>query len=274
MQGHKNEINCLVALADGCVLSGGKDTNLKLWDLTTARCRRTFEGHTHEVLCAAELNNGNLTSGALDKSIIVWERKTGLILNTLEGFEQPVILVMELPDMRISLSCGEKYILVWEWQSELDDNLVAFEEHDGNVLDMCVMRESILTASSDKSVRKWSIDEETCEGTFNGHKGSVFKITQMDANLFATAASDHVVKVWDFTTLECTRSLATHTSAISSVMFIEGEGLLVSTSLDGTIAVWSPYYGSQPLQRKINQEAPVKHAIYLGKMVLSLRDLA
>ena len=136
------------------------------------------------------------------------------------------------------------------------------------------MRESILTASSDKSIRKWSIDEETCEGTFKGHKGSVFKITQMDANLFATAANDNMVKVWDFTTLECIRSLETHTDAISSVMFIEGEGLLVSASMDGTIAVWSPYYGSHPLQRKINQEAPVKHAIYLGKMVLSLRDLA
>ena len=108
MQGHKNEVNCLIALADGSILSGGKDTNLKLWDVGSVRCRRTFEGHTHEVLCAAEINNGNLTSGGLDKSIIVWERKTGQILNTLEGFEQPVINVMELPDMRISLSCGEK----------------------------------------------------------------------------------------------------------------------------------------------------------------------
>ena len=131
-----------------------------MWDATSGRCRRTYEGHTHEVLCAAELNDGNLTSGGLDKTIIVWDRKTTLILNTLEGFDQAVVQVMELPDTRVSLSCAEKYILVWDWGSEEDDNLVAFEEHDGNVMDMCVMRESILTASADKTVRKWSIEDE------------------------------------------------------------------------------------------------------------------
>ena len=109
MHGHKNEITCLIALADGSILSGSKDTNLKLWDANSGRCRRTYEGHTHEVLCAAELNDGNLTSGGLDKTIIVWDRKTTLILNTLEGFEQAVVQVMELPDTRVSLSCAEKY---------------------------------------------------------------------------------------------------------------------------------------------------------------------
>ena len=67
-------------------------------------------------------------------------------------------------------------------------------------------------------------------------------ISLLDANLFATAGHDNAVKVWDFTTQECTRTLMAHTSTISRVMFVEGEGLLVSTSHDGLIVVWSPYY--------------------------------
>ena len=73
--------------------------------------------------------------------------------------------------------------------------MVAFEEHEGNVMDMCVMRESILTASADKTVRKWSIEDEQCEAKFLSHKSGVFMISPLDANLFATAGHDNAVKV-------------------------------------------------------------------------------
>ena len=54
-------------------LSGSKDNTLKLWELATGRCLRTFEGHTNYINSVAITPDGKrVLSGSEDKTLILW----------------------------------------------------------------------------------------------------------------------------------------------------------------------------------------------------------
>jgi len=49
-------------------LSGSKDGTLKLWDVSSGRCLRTFEGHTQpDVRVSLSVDSQRALSGSTDK---------------------------------------------------------------------------------------------------------------------------------------------------------------------------------------------------------------
>ena len=49
-RGHTSAVSCVVALPHGRALSASSDSTLRLWDLATSECVRTFEGHSDWVI--------------------------------------------------------------------------------------------------------------------------------------------------------------------------------------------------------------------------------
>jgi WD40 repeat protein/Flp pilus assembly protein TadD len=108
-------------------LSGSHDNTLKLWEVATGRCLRTFEGHTSSVSSVCLSGDSRFAlSGSHDKTMRLWEVDTGRCLQTFEGHTNWVNSVFLSADGRIAISTSlDKTLKMWVLDWELEDQLLA-----------------------------------------------------------------------------------------------------------------------------------------------------
>lgn len=123
-----------------------------------------------------------------------------------------------------------------------------------------------VSASEDATIKMWDYETGDFERTLKGHTDSVQDIT-FDSNgktlgkmtkfvcliyrrdlaiicrflsvqLTASCSADMSVKLWDFNTFECTKTLQGHDHNVSSVTFLPSGDFIVSSSRDKTIKIW------------------------------------
>lgn len=85
MTGHSDYVWCMLQLADGRIMSGSKDSSIKIWELGSGNCDKTLTGHQSIVQCILQLQDGRVVSGSNDHSIKVWDVILGVCLTTLSG---------------------------------------------------------------------------------------------------------------------------------------------------------------------------------------------
>ncbi|KAJ3333886.1 hypothetical protein HDU76_001802 [Blyttiomyces sp. JEL0837] len=61
-----------VALFGPYVITGSRDENIRVWDISTEKCVRVIEGHFDEISCM-DIHNGRLWTGSLDGTIRSWD---------------------------------------------------------------------------------------------------------------------------------------------------------------------------------------------------------
>ena len=66
------------------IISGSRDTTVKLWNAKTGKIIHTLEGHTDFVTSVAWSCDGKMIiSGSGDTTVKIWDVKTGKIIHTL-----------------------------------------------------------------------------------------------------------------------------------------------------------------------------------------------
>ncbi len=69
---HTQPINCINPFSIDSFISCSADQTIKLFDLNTFNCIRTFIGHEDEVWNAEKISNEKLVSCSFDKTIRIW----------------------------------------------------------------------------------------------------------------------------------------------------------------------------------------------------------
>ncbi|KAG9050764.1 U3 small nucleolar RNA-associated protein 13 [Tulasnella sp. UAMH 9824] len=97
----------------------------------------------------------------------------------------------------------------------------------------------VATASGDKSVKLWNLENFACMKTFEGHTNSVLRVDFLNKGLqLATSAADGLVKIWNVRDEECTSTLDNHEEKVWALAIPTHEKYIVSAAADSVVTFW------------------------------------
>lgn len=217
LQGHTRLINDLAFDPDDRWLAtASSDETIKLWDLRTGECVKTFLGHSNRVLSIAFSPNGRfIASGGDDRSVKLWDVQTGRCLKTFQGYTNAIYSISLSPDRHV-----------------------------------------LATAHEDESIKLWNLEAGSVFQVLRGHTNRVWCVafasesnhqTQsrktQQSNLLASGSADYSVKLWNWKTGQCLKTLRGHANWVWSVSFSPSAEQLISASYDRTLKLWDVQTG-------------------------------
>ena len=100
----------------------------------------------------------------------------------------------------------------------------------------------IASASNDKTVKLWNVDDGTLLNTFEGsegHKDNVRTVTfSPDGEKIISGSNDRTIKIWNIDG-SLQKTLTDHTGKVIDVSFSPDCKKIVSASGDRTVKIWN-----------------------------------
>ena len=160
LHGHTDTVTAVAVTPNGrCALSGSRDKTLRVWDLGTGTCLRTFQGYAEEVRVVAVTPDSGFALSGSGKTLHLWDLGTGACLRTFEGHTKNVNAVAVTPDGRFVVS-GSTDETVRLWEFATGACLRTFEGHTDTVTAVAVTPDGrfAISGSSDTTLRLWVLE--------------------------------------------------------------------------------------------------------------------
>lgn len=221
LRGHTNWVNSV--RIDGLsrtVFTASDDFTVKLWDLDTKQCIRTFEGHVGHVqqvvLLPREFDADEETTITGDQ--MSDPGSPGSLHTTASSSysvheQSPVLMQRSLPFIR----------------SSCDAYQATFQQ------DRTQPPQYMLTSALDNTIRMWDVHSGRCIRTFFGHVEGVWALAA-DSLRIVSGAQDRMVKVWDPRTGKCESTFTGHTGPVTCIGLSDSR--VCSASEDGEVRVY------------------------------------
>ena len=219
-------------------LSGSGYKTLRLWDIASGQCIRTFEGHTKEVYSVSFSSDGKFVlSGSEDKTIKLWDVETGECLRTFEGHACNIFSVNFSPDGKLVLGSTGKTLRLWN--VETGQCLHIFEGHTNYVDLVSFSPDGKSALSRSKTILKlWNIETGECIRTFKGGFRADSTVNFSPDGKFILSGGDLTMKLWNVETGQCLRTFEGHTERVYLVSFSPDGKFALSGSGDKTLKLW------------------------------------
>jgi WD40 repeat protein len=236
---HTGGVNSVCLNGDSrYALSGSWDKTLKLWEVATGRCLRTFQGDTNSITWLSM--DGRYALSSDDQTLKLWEVSTGDCLRTFKGHTSPVLAVCLSTDGRYALS-GSADDTVKLWEVATGRCLRTFEGHTSCVNWVCLSPDGrhALSGSLDDTLKLWEVATGRCLRTFEAHSSWVNSVCLSGDGRHALSGShDGTLKLWEMATGRCLRTFDGHMSEVSSVCLSADGRYALSGSKDHTLKLW------------------------------------
>ncbi|KYR02320.1 putative protein serine/threonine kinase [Tieghemostelium lacteum] len=173
-------------------------------------------------------------------------------LSTLTGHDERITVLMYRNDKLISAD-SNGYVKIWDLTTL--HLIESFRAHRRSVDGLCLSKQYLFTASSDKTIKVWQLIEDfekplnngqkisyigpnDCKYKLDEHSGEINDLClDTHRNLLYSCSFDKSIKVWDLNTMKCIKTLNAHSKSVKS-LFLSGSQYLFSGSNDGSIKVW------------------------------------
>ncbi|WP_431659214.1 WD40 repeat domain-containing protein [Pantanalinema rosaneae] len=255
LTGHQEWVKSVAFSPDGQMLASGSfDHTLKLWDLQTGGCLNTLRGHSSTVTMVAFSSSGQLVSSSYDQTLKLWNITTGQCMRTLQGHGNRIWAVAFDPTGEWLASGGDDHAAKL-WQVSTGQCTKTIKGHRNAVMAIALNadRHYLASGHEDQTIRIWDLSTEKCCQTLYGHTNRVwsvafappFKSSAVEAQnpdsaatILASGSGDRTIKLWNWRTGQCLKTLYGHSSWVWSVAFSPNGAWLASSSYDRTIKLW------------------------------------
>ncbi|KAI0902023.1 WD40 repeat-like protein [Annulohypoxylon nitens] len=212
LRGHTDWVNHVrLDMASCTVLSASDDCTVKLWDLDSKVCIKTFEGHVGQVQQVLPLPDD-----------YEFEDET-----TRDGDAASVTSNRSGTPPGCSSSIS---------QTQVDEERAAYGPIFQNDPERPLPPRYMLTGSLDATMRLWDTATGKSPRTFFGHVEGIWGLAA-DSLRYVTSANDATVKVWDARTGKCERTFAGHAGPVTCVGLSDSR--MASGSEDGEVRLYS-----------------------------------
>jgi WD40 repeat protein len=226
-------ISAAVSPDKRCVLGGGLDGTLVVWDADTGDMLHTLRGHEAEItsIAVSPDNQFALTAGASDSTARLWDLNKGQSVHVFDLEADVVFDTAFSPDGRFALATAPHHSAIMMWDTSTGE----------------LVREFKLARPEGTPSVAVSPDGETV--TVGGRLGNIY--------------------LFDLTTGEQTGVMAGHTDMVHDLAYSPDGRRLISASRDGTARLWDVAAGAE-LRRYNNQPHSLQSAAFApdGQAVL------
>lgn len=212
LKGHERPLTRVKYNREGDVLfTTAMDKSATIWRASNGERIGTYKGHNGAVRdIDMTWDTTRVVTGSADNSAMLWNAETGEKLHQWK-FKSPVRSVAFSPgDEFIAIATTKlmgqsSNVFIFRHNKDepvqSDDFEIVLAGHEGTITKVMWYGtgEIILTASEDKTLRKWNVCDGTEIACITAHKGDI-KDCQFsaDQSMMITASKDQTAKVWDF----------------------------------------------------------------------------
>jgi U3 small nucleolar RNA-associated protein 13 len=237
---HLDTVLTIDVSSDGeWAVSGGKDKRLALWYLPTGALACVItKAHAQAIGAVAmarkagsfESGNGFIVSGGADKTLKRWKVGGSMVRKWVKYHK--------------SLRSAEEDTVQDESSPELNfqSGVVSVKAHDKDINMAAVSPNDrvVATASQDKTIALWNVEDLSLVGTLRGHKRGVWGVSFSPVEkVLASCSGDKTVRVWSMADLTCLKTLQGHEAPVLKVQWLNAGTQLMSAAGDGLLKLWT-----------------------------------
>ncbi|WCJ27775.1 Transducin beta-like protein 3 [Euphorbia peplus] len=225
IEGDTESITALTLSPDDKLLFfSGHSRQIRVWDLSSLKCVRSWKGHDGPVMgMSCHASGGLLATAGADRKVLVWDVDGGFCTHFFKGHKGVVTSVMFHPDTnKMLLFSGSDDATVRVWDLVAKKCVATLEKHFSTVTSLAVSEDGwmLLSAGRDKVVNVWNLHDyvfkttiptyEVLESLCVIHSGTQFssflgshneltrkKESGSSAIYFVTVGERGVVRIWN-----------------------------------------------------------------------------
>jgi WD40 repeat protein len=213
------------------IISGGEDNLVKLWEVRSQKCIRTFPGQGSEILSLCFSGDGKkIASGGIQK-INIWSTETGALIKSLNGHTARVSSLSFTPDDKqlVSGSHDGKIIL---WDIETGNKLKEIKRTDGQYIHDIVLTQDgkkLLCASgysrNKGEISLWDLETGKLISRMDTLGKEVMSVSfTPDGKKILSGDCMGKIKLWDLQTGNCLKTIDAKFGALLETVSLSPDG--------------------------------------------------
>ena len=228
---------------DAVIISGARNSLIKIHDLFTSKCLKTFDisdDKTH--LSSFMLNKDEFFCGTGEGTLKILNSQMKFVktLTPPHFANISCLLVIANKNQLVSASDDDTLKI---WNLNTNECLQTLEGHSTYVRAILYASNTDRLISASMEIKIWNMSTYQCERTIQLEFGFSSFIRCMSLlkseNEFAVGSQDHTIHVWNMNEFKCELKLKGHTKYVRCLLFIRDLNVLVSGADDSTIKVWN-----------------------------------
>ncbi|OVA02911.1 WD40 repeat [Macleaya cordata] len=162
IEGDSELVTALILSPDDKLLfSASHSRQIRVWDLSTFKCLRSWKGHEGPVMgMACDASGGLLATAGADRKVLVWDVDGGFCTHYFKGHKGIVTSILFHPDPNhLLLFSGSDDATVRVWDLVSKKSVAVLEKHFSRVTSLAVSENgwTLLSAGRDKVVNFWDL---------------------------------------------------------------------------------------------------------------------